>query len=179
MQQLSAVDVSVRLAFGEAFRASVRIVLRRFFPLLVLFGVMAALSGTLLIFALLKPAPQQAWYESAKNPVALYWAVSLPLFIFVGLPLLSARQVVTDERMKRGFRYEFSDEGVHIEGPISNANLKWEAIKRAQELRWGFLLFPTKNVAHIIPNRCFASPEDAGRLRELLKLHVRDARGQA
>src|SRR5215472_10482069 len=172
MRDYPSVGVTVKLEFLDAFRASLRLVARQFFLLLVLCAIVATLAVALFIFAVVNPMPARDWYETAKNPTALYWAAGLPLLIFLGIPLLTARKLVTDERVRRGFSYQFSDTGIHVEGSVSRSDLTWEAIKSAREYRWGFLLFPAKNVAINIPRRCIANACDASKLRELLRAHV-------
>jgi hypothetical protein len=107
-----------------------------------------------------------------RNASPLKWVFGLPvLFVFV-LPLLSARRVLRDERLKRGVSYQFSDTGIHIETSVSKSDFAWAAIRRVSEARSAFLVFTNPNIAFTLPKRCFESTQGVASLRELFRAHV-------
>jgi hypothetical protein len=107
-----------------------------------------------------------------QNASPLKWVLGLPvLFVFV-LPLLSARRVLGDDRVKRGVSYQFSDAGIHVETSVSKSDLTWAAIRRVSEFRSAFLVFTNPNIASMVPKRCFESTQGVADLRELFRAHV-------
>ena len=103
-----------------------------------------------------------------QNERPLKWALGLPVMFAFVLPMLSARRVLGDERVKRGVNYESSGAGVHVETSVSKTDLLWTAIHRVKELPSEFLVFTHPNVAFTLPKRCFESTEDVTELRQLL-----------
>jgi len=107
-----------------------------------------------------------------QNASPLKWVFGLPvIFVFV-LPLLSARKALSDERLKRGVSYQFSDAGFHVETSVSKTDFSWAAIRRVSEARFAFLVFTNPNIAFTLPKRCFESTQDVAALRELFRAHV-------
>jgi hypothetical protein len=111
-----------------------------------------------------------------RNTEPMKWALALPaVFVFV-LPLLSARRLLKDERFNRGVSYQFSSAGIHVETPVSKADLTWDAVRRVSETRSAFLIFTNPNVANTVPKRCFDNVMCVTALRELFRAHVSKTR---
>ena len=176
MLEEAPIAIFVRLNYWESYRAAVVLTARVFRKLLYIFGFMGALWIFLLIISLVRPSPEKDWYQTIQTSRQLLWVFGLPvLFVFV-LPLLSAAKVVSDERVKRGVNYAFSDNGIHVASSVATADLQWAAIRQALETRTAFLLFPSTNVAHTLPKRCYANVADIATMRELLRTHVPKAK---
>jgi hypothetical protein len=172
MPDQSFIGVFVKLQYWDAYRASVALTARQFRLVLCIFGIMGALMLVLLGFAVFHPTPEREWFQTIRNTTPLVWVFGLPiLFVFV-LPLLTAWKVVTDERIKRGITYRFSDAGIHIESSVATVDLKWAAIRNVRETRMAFLLLPSPNIAHTLPMRCFANETEIAAVRELLRANV-------
>lgn len=166
------IAVFVKLEYWDAYRASVLLTARQFRVVLCIFGIMGALMLVLLSFAIFHPMPEREWYQTIRNTTPLVWVFGLPILVVFVLPLLTAWKVVTDERIKRGINYRFSDAGIHVESSIATADLKWAAIRNVRETRKAFLLLPGPSVAHTLPMRCFANETEIAAMRELLRANV-------
>ena len=176
MEEQAPIALFVKLNYWESYRAAVVLTARVFRKILYIFGIMGALWILLLVFTLVRPSPEREWYQTIQSSRQLLWVFGLPiLFVFV-LPLLSAAKVVADERVKKGINYAFSDNGIHVESAVAKADLQWEAIRQALETGSAFLLFPSTNVAHTLPKRCYANDADLAAMRELLRAHVPKAK---
>lgn len=172
----SCVKVFVTLEYWDAYWTAVLLTARTARKLLWIFGVMATLWLFLLVSVQIWPRPEADWQQMMRNDNRLMIVLLLPIFIVFGAPLLSARKVLIDERIKRGIRYQFSDGGIHVESSVATADLQWAAIRHAVETRSAFLLLPSANVAHTLPKRCFASAEDVAATREFLRRNVPKAK---
>jgi len=107
-----------------------------------------------------------------QNASPVQWVLGLPvLFVFV-LPLLTARRVLQDERVKRGVNYQFSGSGIYVETSVSKTDLSWAAIRRVTEFRSAFLVFTSPNIASMLPKRCLQGAQSVVDLRELFRAHV-------
>jgi hypothetical protein len=176
MTEQAPIAVFVQLSYWETYRAAVVLTARVFRRVLYIFGFMGALLILLLVFSLVRPSPEKEWYQTIQTSRQLLWVFAIPLlFVFV-LPLLTTAKVVADERVKKGISYAFSDGGIHVESAVAKADLKWEAIRQALETSSAFLLFPSANVAHTLPKRCYANAADLATMRELLRTHVPKAK---
>lgn len=173
MTQNESVEVSVRLSAWDIYRFQVRSTLGRFWLVLVIPTLMLGLAGFLFIAVRLSP-DQAAAHASQTRQVLLN---SLPLagiflFIFLVLPIFSAVSASKNPNLQGGSAYGLSHTGVSVRGPHGDSDLKWSAFVRAKELKWAFLLYPQKNLAHIIPKRDFASEADILQCRELLRQNI-------
>jgi hypothetical protein len=72
-------------------------------------------------------------------------------------------------------RWIFSENGVETDGPTSRAEMQWKSFTRVRETKRQYLLYPQDNVAYIIPQRCFQSEIEIGRLREIVRRCVATA----
>jgi len=103
---------------------------------------------------------------------ALFPVVILGLLLGLLLwlsPYLAARKIVI-----RPVEWQFNDDGVRIRSPGSSAEIKWEVFIKYRETKSLFLLYPQKNMAHMIPKRIL---DDAQliELRTLIASHVKKA----
>ncbi len=166
------ISLFVKLGYWDVYRLNVVLTAIIFRKILYIWGVVALLWLAVYVRLLLRPSSEQDWAVMAQNTSPLKWAMALPIvFVFV-LPLLSARRVMSDERVKRGVSYQFSHEGIHIETSVSKTDFSWAAFRRVIELRSGFLLFTNPNIASMVPKRCFGITQEVTDLRELFRAHV-------
>ena len=171
-----SVAAFVKLGYWDAYRANVVLTARIF--RVILWGIAAAtlLAGAVFIIAIFHPSPGADWYEISRNLSPLAWLIVLSLgFVFL-VPLLSARRITSDDRVKAGVHYNFTVHGIHIESSVAKADLQWAAIRQGVETQTLFLLFPNKNVAHIVPKRCLADTSEIETMRRLIRANVSRAK---
>ena len=172
MPELLPISVFVKLRYWDVYLLNVVLTARLFRKLLYIWGFVALLWLGLSVLLLFRPAPEQEWAAMLQNGSALTWVLALPVIFLFGLPLLSSRRVLGDDRIKQGVSYQFSASGVHIKTSVSATNLSWAAIPQVSEIRSAFLLFTSPNIAISLPKRCFENHETVAALRELLRTHV-------
>ncbi len=173
MTQNEPIEVSVRLSVWDIYRFQVRSTLERFWFVLVIPALMLGLALFLFIAVWFSPG-QAAAHASQTGQVLVN---TLPVaglfsFIFLVLPLFSAVSARKNPNLYGGSAYGLSPSGVSVRGPHGEAELKWSAFVRAKELKWAFLLYPQKNLAHVIPKRGFANDADILQCRELLRQNI-------
>lgn len=176
MSYEGSVTVFVKLSFWDAYWSAVVLTARLARKLLWIFGVMAALWLLLLVSVQIWPRPEADWQQMMRNDNRLMLVLLLPIALVFGSPLLSARKVLTDERVKEGVKYQFSDAGIRIESSVGAADLQWAAFRQVVETRSAFLLFPTSNLARTLPLRCFASEADVQAARQLFRAKIERAK---
>jgi YcxB-like protein len=168
----SPISLFVKLGYWDVYRSTVMQTARGLRKVLYIWGFVAVLwlgLSTILVF---HPAPEKDWAVTMQNASPLKWAFAIPFILVFGLPLLSARRVLSDERVKRGVTYQFSDTGIRVETSVSKSDLSWAAILRVSETRYAFLLFTNPNIATILPKGRFESHDTVDALRELFRAHV-------
>ena len=159
------ITVFVTLDYWETYRANIALLFR-------LFGVsLAVLTLVLVVRAVLFVAAPSA--ESLLNDgVFLLGCLLLAAFGFG--PLLTARRVVRDARVRQGTTYRFSNIGVHIESAVATADFQWEAFRSATITRSLVLLLTTRTAcgAVVLPTRCFGNEADLAAVRHLVNSRV-------
>jgi hypothetical protein len=134
MPEQAPISLFVKLEYWDVYRLNVVLTATVFRKILYIWGFVALLWFTLSVLLLFRPSPGHDWAVLMQNARPLQWAFGLPiLFVFV-LPLLSARKVLMDERIKRGVSYQFSDAGFHVETAVSKTDLN-EAARAADASR--------------------------------------------
>ena len=172
MSNSPAVTVLVSLSYWDAYRSSVSLTSRLLRKVLWIFAIIGVCWLILLALAYVHPRPDADWQEIIHNSNPLLWAFGVPILFVYVLPLLSARRIVRDERLKRGVRYELSDSGIRVETYVSTSDWQWAAIRQVIEARHAFLLFTAPYLANTLPLRCFAQQADITRVRKLFQAHV-------
>lgn len=176
MPDQTPISLFVKLGYWDVYRLNVVLTATVFRKILYIWGFMALLWLALSVHLLYRTSPEPEWAATMQNAGPLNWVFGLPiLFVFV-LPLLSARRVSSDERLKRGVNYQFSDAGIHVETFVSKTDLSWAAIHRVGESHSAFLVFTNPNIAFMIPKRCFESTQGVADLRELFRVHAQKAK---
>jgi hypothetical protein len=176
MPDQAPITLFVKLGYWDVYRLNVVLTATVLRKLLYILGFVTLLWLALSVLLFFRPSPEQDWAVIVENASPLKWVLGLPvLFVFV-LPLLSARRALKDERVKRGFSYEFSEAGIHVETSVSKTDLSWAAIRRVSESRSEFLVFTNPNMASMVPKRCFDSTQGVADLRDLFRAHVPKAR---
>lgn len=172
MTDQTPISLFVKLTYWDVYRLNVVLTATVLRKVLYVWGLVALLWLALSVLLLFRPAHDQDWAVIMQNTSPLKWLLGLPvLFVFV-VPLLSARRVLRDERVKRGVSYLFSDIGIHVETSVSKADLSWAAIQRVSESRSAFLVFTSRNIASMVPKRCLESTRGVVDLRQLFLSHV-------
>jgi len=172
MTDSSAISVTTQLTASEVYWSSVAVTVRQTRKFLWICGVMAMVFGLLVLFASLRPREGTDWYQISQNFKPLMWCLLFPFFLVFVAPWFVVRKFFKDGRNAAGTRFQFSEEGVKIQSSIGTADLNWTAFLRGQETKSCFLLYPTNNIARVIPKRCIASADDIRSLRELFRRHI-------
>src|ERR1700759_4929952 len=123
-----AISVFVKLKYWDAYRIQVVLMTIAFRKILYVFGFIAFLLLVTMVLTFLRPEPEQDWFVIIRQSNPVWWLFGLAiLFVFI-VPLLAARRIVRDPRIKGGVAYQFSETGIHVETSVSKADLSWNAI---------------------------------------------------
>lgn len=87
-----------------------------------------------------------------------------------GMPVVAARDFVSkNPDLLSPTTQTIGPSGVFTENARGQAALGWNAFQRVRETRDLFLLYPQSNYATIVPKRCFNSPDDVWKYREIIR----------
>ena len=99
--------------------------------------------------------------------------ILLIVFVLMGLLLFPYLRIWDRFRKSPALanrrRYTFRNTGITVESDDASSNCKWPLFQRALETPNLFVFSQTSFSATYIPKRCFFSPDDIGRLRELIR----------
>lgn len=113
-------------------------------------------------------------FPDGKSIMAILWV--LVAFILLALLIFPYLRVLAFFRkspaMKKPRRLIIGTTGIKIESEDVNSDYKWSLIQRAYETKRLFVLMHTTFSAIYIPKRCFTSPDDVLRLREIIRQSV-------
>jgi ABC-type proline/glycine betaine transport system permease subunit len=168
-----SVEVSVRLLVWDIYRFQVRTLLERFWFVLVIPALMLGLA--VFLFVAMWFSRNQAAAHAAQTTQVLVNALPLVAvfsFIYLVVPYFSAVAASKNPNLYGNTSYTLSPAGVSVRGPHGEAELRWSAFVKARELKWAFLLYPQKNIAHVIPKRGFQSQADVLECRDLLRQNI-------
>jgi len=147
---------------------------------------LGGLALLLLGFALYPLAfPDAASAESSAGVsfswTALFWNL-LPVAVFLAFMVLflayrTWRPFRKSVYFEKEMIYTFRDSGVHLETPLVQSEMKWEAIPRVAENRAGFaLFFSSRNAFSWVPKSGFTSTQQIDRCRELFRARIKNYR---
>jgi len=110
----------------------------------------------------------------ATNDISgLLWAVGIVLFVGFfrfATPVVAARDFVRRNPNALGpMTQTVSSSGVRIQGELGEGTSPWKTYQRVRETRDLFLLYPQSNYSIIVPKRCFNSPDEIQRYREIIR----------
>ena len=160
-----------QLTPGDLYRYYLSALLKRFWWFLVLMAVV----GTWFIVSLSTGTIHWEWKVSnLAGPLFVF--AFMPYAFFIAPYFTAKKQVRTNPNLNGPVRYQFSESGIELSGPNVQANLNWKAIVNARETASQILLYPQQTVAHVIPKRFLAGPDDLSALRSLIRVHVPKAR---
>jgi YcxB-like protein len=99
--------------------------------------------------------------------------ILLMVFVLMGLLLFPYLRIWDRFRKSPALtnrrRYTFRNAGITVESDDANGNFKWSLFQRTLETPNLFVFSQTSFTATYIPKSCFTSPDDIGRLRELVR----------
>jgi hypothetical protein len=96
----------------------------------------------------------------------------LVLFVKYGAPFFSARTFVKKNPDKLGpAKHSVGPDGTSNESRHGEGKAKWTAYLRVRETPRFFLLYTQSNFAQILPKRCFDSPGELERYRQVLRTY--------
>ena len=151
MLEPAVISVFVKLRYWDVYRLSVALTAMVLRKILYIWAGLTLLFFAFAVFSLVRGSPDIDWLVSLQHSDPIKWALAVPVLMVFVLPLLSARRILREERIKRGVGYSFSDVGIHVETCVSKADLSWHAIQRIIETRSAFLMFTT-------PIQCCQAP---------------------
>jgi YcxB-like protein len=113
-------------------------------------------------------------FEAGNSILAII--ALLVFFILLGLllfPYLRVRAMFRKSpALTRTRRYTFSTAGLTIHSEDATSDCKWSLFQRVVETQRVFVFSQTSHGGTYVPKRCFASPEDMARLRELIRQNM-------
>jgi len=111
------------------------------------------------------PFPTNALVYPAVGLLALSW-------LFGVIPMLAVRRMNAAARDREQV-FTFSDDGAEVVTSAGEAKFPWSAWIKYRETRRFFMLYPSKQVVHVLPKRAFSSEQELVDLRNLLKQKIR------
>ena len=172
MPNENAIDLFVKLEFGELYLSNLKFSIRRQRYLLLIIAVFLAVVGSLLIHIGLQDPPDDRWTAFADNIKPLFYVMSLVVLSIPVTVLLYTKKLLRDPRAKNGSKYHVTTDGVRVEGSAGTADLNWTAFLQAREISTAFWLFVTTATFHLIPKRCFATNDDLVQFREIIRANI-------
>ncbi len=120
----------------------------------------------------------EKFQESVWNPILNF---GVPGMIVAGVIAYAAfrpgRIFRKGPFFEKEFDYALDWNLLRVKNPLAQVELKWEAISRAAENKYGFMLYPLNGRAfHWLPKSGFASSSEIIRLRELIRARVKKTR---
>jgi hypothetical protein len=118
----------VKLKFTEVYAPTVKLTVRQFRIVLLIFAASAVLGSAVLLMALVRSRPGVDWYEMIPQLRPLLWVlVGLGFVVFVA-PAIRVWKLLQDPRVKGGYRYSFSEAGMELETSSTRANVNWTGL---------------------------------------------------
>jgi hypothetical protein len=168
MAEPAAFSVQVKLETMDMYRFSLTTVFRRFRWFMVLMLVVA--MG--LIVSLTSQYSHWEWnWQNILGPLFVF--VFMPYAFFVAPYFSSRKYLRKNPNLSGPFTYTFSEGGIDVSGPNSQGHLNWQGVMEVRETSAQFLLYPQTAMAHVIPKRFLAAPDQQSALRALVRSHVR------
>ena len=130
------------------------------------------LLGCFLLFQVFTMARSEGHSVDDALTVPILAVVAILAGIF--LPYLRIlRMFKKSPALRRPRRVTLTSEGMRMEAEDASGEYKWALFWRIRETYKCFLLFQTTHSATYIPKRCFSSPEEISRFREILRTNFR------
>jgi|SRR5215475_646824 len=138
---------------------------------------MSSLFGGFIILSTLYVSFKNGNQEGATNSMFSSLAPLLMGVLWISLPLLQAGLVWRSNPAVKGTISCWADEERFSQQTAnSELTMKWGAIIRFKETRNLFLLFPSKQMAYLIPKRAFTDESQVSEFRELLGRKINQRR---
>ena len=163
-QGTDTVELEIQVTLRDIFRFNAWHRYRRWYAVLA-YGVFLALALFLTVGVVF-----------AGSSIAREQLFPIMIFLWVFLVLT---QLFTRWRIARSFRsnaalqtpvrYAVSTNGVSLDASWGSARQAWSVYRRAGESRSAFYLYMSHMQAQILPKRCFTSPEQMDRFRQLVR----------
>jgi hypothetical protein len=171
MADTSSVQARGQLTVGDLYRFTVYALVSRLWLFL---GIIAFV---VFIFSadLWTEYASWKWTPQSVGGVAVFF-VMMPYIFFVAPYFSAKKQLQKNPQLAGPTTVTFSDAGLDMIAPHSESHLDWSGIVKVRETSTLFLIYPQQAIAQILPKRCFTSIEDEGRVRQMLRSHVKDAK---
>lgn len=164
-----SIEILVRHEFKELYSANLRWLLHKTRWFLFFFAVIVVFIAAVLIYAETHHSPD---FDSAKiinGFESWYFIVPMICVLIPLMPFIAARKAMRDPRTKAGFKYRFSRDAIQLEGAAGKSELNWAAFVDVREVPAAVFLFINRQFFHLIPKRCFTTPQDLASFREILR----------
>jgi len=169
MAESEIVTVMVTLTRDEYAAALRALAQSRSRPQRVLFWGSAAILGYF-CYSWLRLPDRSVW----GGILGLAGLAIFVLLVTYGVPFLSARSFVKKNADKLGpATHSIGPDGTSNESSHGESKAKWTAYLRIRETPKFFLLYTQSNFALILPKRCFESPTEVERYRQVLRTYYK------
>jgi hypothetical protein len=150
--------VSFQLTIGDLFRALFWFNLRKFWIITVVVPICFVITA----------------FTSGGENIPLGAAIVFAFWAMITLvsPYLGARAAMKSPSSQGVIRYAFTDAGIDITATHSSGHMDWEMIMRVAETNRFIVMFPAKNMMHLVPKSSL-SVEDLAALKAQLRRSVR------
>lgn len=176
MSKENAIDLFVRLGFGELFWANLRFSILRQRYLLVIVGVILAVIGSVVVYVSLQETPDDNLVKFAEGIKPWFYVLLVVVLVIPITALLTTRRLFRDPRGKNGAELQITNDGIRIESSTGTHELNWTAFLGALEASTAFWLLATRTSFIIIPKRCFHINDDLVKFREIIRANVPKAK---
>jgi hypothetical protein len=170
VNQLDPIDVRVRLTVDDLYQLRIPIKSSAI-------RIGASLFASIFALVMVVLAIMAATHNARAWPVLIdllplfALAMVIPFISFV-LPFLFAREDIKNPNLNGESLYSFTGEGVQMNGTTAKASFTWQALIQACETKNAFLLYPSKDVAIILPKRCFPTQGSIAGFRTLISERI-------
>jgi hypothetical protein len=170
VNQTNPLDLRVRLTVSDLYQLRAPIKSTALRVVVWLFGSVFVLVMMVLTIMATTHNPR-AW-STLINLLPLFALAMAVLFLAFALPFLSAKEDIKNPNLNGESLYSFTGEGVQGNGRNVRTSFTWQALTQARETKNAFLLYPSNDIAIILPKRCFSSQDDIATLRSLISEHI-------
>ena len=123
--------------------------------------------------------------RSPQPDVSGFWLNMIPALVFIVLIVLMPLVLVFANMWafrrlpsyNQDMQYRLDAESIFLKNAVMELKVTWEAVPRAAESKWGFVLYMKgKRSFHWLPKRGLADGGAVDAFRILLRQHVRDTK---
>ncbi|MBF9251753.1 YcxB family protein [Pontibacter sp. 172403-2] len=158
---MQEITIQSKLTLEKYIRLMFRLTYRKFIMLFISFiGVTMLTAGILDFASVWNSIDGPPYFQLIFGTVVVFY---LPFTVY-----RSARKnFLSHANLQENMTYTFTPEQIIIQGETFNSTTSWDKVYKVQELKGWFLIYQSKQVAHLVPKDTF-SPEQIFRFREIM-----------